>query len=122
MADGDGVYNRRTTGNSGRYGGTAPIERVDVFRGSGQGIRARNRSVRWDGGLSLDQGKILSATDYAFDSASEGIKEVSDRAVSWKSVTKGDADGVILQLDVPPATVLSFNTPVIQHTVSQADQ
>ena len=118
MADGDGVYNRRTTGNSGRYGGTAPIERVDVFRGSGQGIRARNRPVRWDGGGSLDQGKILSATDYAFDSASEGIEEISERAVSWKSVTTGDADGVILQ---PPVTVLSFNTPVIQHAVSLAE-
>ena len=120
--------------------GTAPIERVDVFRGlqqvysypekvvrdedrvrvawSGQRIRARNRLVRWDGGLSLDQGKILSATDYAFDSASEGIEEISERAVSWKSVTTGDADGVILQ---PPATVLSFNTPVIQHAVSLAE-
>ena len=41
---------------------------------SGQRIRARNRLVRWDGGLSLDQGKILSATDYAFDSASGGSK------------------------------------------------
>ena len=120
--------------------GTAPIERVDVFRGlqqvysypekvvrdedrvrvawSGQRIRARNRLVRWDGGLSLDQGKILSATDYAFDSASEGIEEISERAVSWKSVTTGDADGVILQ---PPVTVLSFNTPVIQHAVSLAE-
>ena len=92
-----------------------------VARGKGS-EPAIGRPVRWDGGISLDQGKILSATDYAFDSASEGIKEVSDRAVSWKSVTKGDADGVILQLDVPPATVLSFNTRVIQHTVSQADR
>ena len=41
--------------------------------------------------------------------------------MSWKSVTTGDADGVILQLDVPPATVLSFNTPVIQHAVSLAE-
>ena len=28
---------------------------------------------------------------------------------------------MILQLDVPPATVLSFNTPVVQHVVSLAE-
>ena len=77
--------------------------------------------IGWYAGLSLDHGKILSATGYAFDSASEGIEKVDERAVSWKSVTTGDAGGVILQLDVPPATVLSFNTPVVQHVVSLAE-
>jgi hypothetical protein len=123
--------------------GTAPIERVDIFRGleqvysypetieraadrvrvawSGQRIRARNRLVRWDGGLSLDRGKILSATGYAFDSASEGIEEASERAVSWKSVTTGDADGVVLQVEAPDEAVLSFDTPVVQHAVSLAE-
>ena len=120
--------------------GTAAIERVDIFRGleqvytypeqieraedrvrvawSGQRIRARNRLVRWDGGLSIDQGSIASAVGYAFDSAAEGIEEISEQAVSWKSVTTGDADGVVLSLDAPDESVLSFDTPVVQHRVS----
>lgn len=120
--------------------GTAPIERVDVFRGlekvycfpetikrsedcvrvvwSGQRIKARNRLVKWDGGLSIDRGRILNTEGYAFDSPNEGILDVTDRSVSWKSVTTGDADGVILTLDIPLETKISFKTPVIDQSVS----
>lgn len=123
--------------------GTAPVERVDVFRGleqvysypqhidraedrvrvawSGQRIRARNRLVRWDGGLSIDSGAIVAAEGYAFDSASEGIEETSERAVRWQSVTTGDADGVILTLAAPDEALLKFDTQVLQHQVSLAE-
>ena len=120
--------------------GTAPIERVDIFRGlecvysypqtteraenkirvawSGQRIRARNRLVRWDGGLAIDQGKIVSAQGYAFDSAAEGIVEQGEQTMTWRSVTTGDADGVVLEIDAPDEAVLRFDTPVVQHEVS----
>ena len=120
--------------------GTAPIERVDIFRGveqiytfpetteraedqirvawSGQRIRARNRLVRWDGSLDIDRGKILGAEGYAFDTPSEGIEAVTEQTVSWKSVTTGDADGIILKLDAPPETTLDFKTPVLNRIVS----
>ena len=120
--------------------GTAPIERVDIFRGveqiytfpettdraedqirvawSGQRIRARNRLVRWDGSLDIDRGKILDAEGYAFDTPSEGIEVVAEQTVSWKSVTTGDADGIILKLDAPPETTLDFKTPVLNRIVS----
>ena len=120
--------------------GTAPIERVDIFRGleriytfpatiergadqirvawSGQRIRARNRLVRWDGSLEIDRGRVLDAEGYAFDTPAEGIEAVTERTVSWKSVTTGDADGVILRLDTPPETTLDFKTPVLNRTVS----
>ena len=119
--------------------GTAPIERVDIFRGlelihtfparteraedqiriawSGQRIRARNRLVRWDGSLEIDRGRILGAEGYAFDSPSEGIETVTERTVSWKSVTTGDADGVVLRLDAPPETTLDFKTSTLNRTV-----
>ena len=115
--------------------GTAAIERVDIFRGvvpvytfpetiswaenrvrvawSGQRIRARNRLVRWDGTLEIDRGRILEVEGYAFDSPAEGIEEVTERTVSWKSVTTGDADGVVLRLDAPPETTLDFTTPIV---------
>ena len=120
--------------------GTAPIERVDIFRGleqiytfpetaeraddqirvawSGQRIRARNRLARWDGSLEIDRGQILHAEGYAFDTPSEGIEAVTERTVSWKSVTTGDADGVILKLDTPPETILDFKTPILNQAVS----
>ena len=120
--------------------GTAPIERVEIFRGltcvyqyprtvprsrdririswSGQRIRARNRLVRWDGGLTLTQGRIRDAEGYAFDSASEGITTVSDRSVTWKSVTTGDADGVILTVEGPTGTAIDFRTNIVSHTVT----
>lgn len=120
--------------------GTAPIERVEVFRGmelvhrypetipraenririswSGQRIRARNRLVRWDGGLTLRQGRVRRAEEFAFDSASEGIQSVSDHAVTWKSVTTGDADGVILTVDGPQRATIDFRTDVVSHAVT----
>lgn len=123
-----------------RVWGTAPVERVDIFRGtrpiysfpetqtraadrvriawSGQRIRARKRLVRWDGALEIDRGRILKAEGYAFDSPAEGIQETSERAVSWKSVTTGDADGVVLTLDAPPETRLSFNTGVLNRALT----
>ena len=120
--------------------GTAPIERVDIFRGleqiytfpatteraadqiriawSGQRIRARNRLARWDGSLEIDRGRILEVQGYAFDTPAEGIEAATERTVSWTSVTTGDADGVILKLDAPPETTLNFKTPVLNRTVS----
>ena len=120
--------------------GTAPIERVDIFRGlelvytfpttteraedqirvawSGQRIRARNRLVRWDGSIEIDRGRILGVEGYAFDSPSEGIETVTEKTVSWKSVTTGDADGVVLRLDAPPETILDFKTSTLNRTVS----
>lgn len=120
--------------------GSAPIERIDIFRGlkqiytfpqtteraedqirvawSGQRIRARNRLVRWDGNLEIDRGQILEAKGYAFDTPAEGIEMVTERSVSWKSVTTGDADGVVLKLNAPGETVLDFRTAVLTRTVT----
>jgi hypothetical protein len=120
--------------------GTAPIEKIDIFRGteivytypetipreenrvrvawSGQRIRARNRLVRWDGGLRLLGGRIINAEGFAFDSASEGIQSADEQSVTWTSVTTGDADGVILTLDAPDDATLDFDTPVLKRSLS----
>ena len=123
-----------------KVAGTAPIERVDLFRGlemihsypekierrrdrvrvswSGQRIRGRNRLVNWDGSLEVEQGRIVSALGYAFDSASEGICAVEERSVSWKSVTTGDADGVVLTLEAGAGTVLRFKSAILRHSLA----
>jgi hypothetical protein len=85
---------------------------------SGQRIRARNRLVRWDGGLQLSNGRIVDAEGFAFDSASEGIQSADGQSVTWTSVTTGDADGVILTLDAADDATINFDTPVLKHLVS----
>ena len=121
---------------AGSIQGTAPLERVDLFRGtevihtwrpegsdeptgrklrvawSGQRVRGRARQVHWDGGLTIRGNKIVSAEPYAFDSPAEGISGHSDSHVEWVSKTCGDADGVALELAEPYTGTLTFETGV----------
>ena len=46
------------------------------------------------------------------------LVEQGEQAVAWRSVTTGDADGVVLEIDAPDEAVLRFDTPVVQHEVS----
>jgi len=70
----------------------------------------RGRRTVWDGSLQIDQGKILHAEGYAFDSPVEGITGADDRMVQWRSVTTGDEDGVIVELECPEETILTFTS------------
>jgi hypothetical protein len=125
--------------------GTAPIERIDLFRGAeivhswpqpiprheervriawaGQRIRARNRLARWDGSLTTDRGRFVDVEGYAFDTPSEGLRSVEDRRLTWASVTTGDADGVLFRVadtdDTDDAT-LRFDTPILDHQIDLA--
>jgi hypothetical protein len=117
-----------------RIEGTAPIERVDFFRGvdcigsvdrfesageassfvriawrgaSAQGNWQRAR-MSWDGELRIAGARILDVQDYAFDTPDEGVREHDARRVAWRSVTAGDWDGVVLELDRPEAAELTF--------------
>lgn len=123
-----------------RVVGTAPVERIDVVRGtddiyafpetpgrssdrvrvawSGQRIRARKRLVRWDGGLTVEGGRISNVAGYAFDTPAEGIETVTDTGITWRSVTTGDADGVLFDVDGPDTTRIVFDTPVLERAVT----
>ena len=46
-----------------------------------------------------------------------GIVSASEQEVTWRSVTTGDDDGVVLTLSAPDDAQLSFQTDVISHTV-----
>ncbi len=119
--------------------GTAPIERIDIVRGldevhsypanpershdririawSGQRIRARNRLARWDGSLTLEGGTLWDAAGYAFDSASEGITDTTDKSIAWTSVTTGDADGVTFTVDGSDDATIDFRTPIVSRSL-----
>jgi hypothetical protein len=114
-----------------RVCGTAPLERLDLLRNaevvatwdafeglkpsnrirvewSGARILGRDRATHWDGGLSVSGTTITDVAPWAFDCLFEGITLQTDTGVQWRSITTGDADGVILTLDDPHAGVLNF--------------
>jgi hypothetical protein len=72
----------------------------------------------WDGHIECDGTAILAAQPYAFDSAAEGLTEITPRRVAWKSVTTGDSDGVILTLDPADQGTLQFTSPLFDFTLS----
>lgn len=114
--------------------GTAPLETVELRRGPDviyshplvephpdqrpllrlvwEGARSkwRDRLTHWDGSLSLDQGRIVSAEPFAFDSPDEGIVGLGEQEVCWRSTTAGDFDGLFLDLDAPDEAKLTFRS------------
>ena len=120
--------------------GTAPVERIDCFRGTellatfperlprvedrvrvswaGARNRDRQRMLRWDGSLSIAGGTFGAAEGWAFDSAAEGLEETSRDRITWRSVTTGDADGLLVNVEGPDTATLSFHSGVLQHRAS----
>jgi len=78
----------------------------------------RGRRTIWDGNLKIDQGEILHAEGYAFDNPVEGITATDTRMVQWRSVTTGDEDGIIVELDCPEETMLAFTSPPATFSLS----
>ena len=123
--------------------GTADIEEIAVMRGlecihrvpevmprhetrvrivwSGARIKGRDRLARWDGSLAVEGGIISDARGYAFDSAAEGITEQRASYIAWKSVTSGDEDGVILDLQADADATLSFHTDITRFSLPLRD-
>ena len=124
-----------------RVEGTADLERIELRRGTdcvdalprGPGIpcssdtvriawsgarnRGRDRAACWDGAVEAVGIRIAEAKGYAFDSPSEGIREVGTHRVTWKSVTSGDADGILLKLDPADSGALRFKTGRIRFEI-----
>lgn len=128
--------------------GTAPIESVDFFRddcllhsqdrmaaqshglsnrvrvawcgASGQG-NFRVARMHWDGLLRVRGARILGAEPWAFDTPDEGLRQVDEQQVSWRSITGGDWDGLVLELDRPEEAELTFVTDPMTLQVRLAD-
>ncbi|HCL29217.1 MAG TPA: hypothetical protein DIC52_12375 [Candidatus Latescibacteria bacterium] len=122
--------------------GTEQIEEIRVMRGlecvyrwpeivdrdrarvrvvwSGARIKGRDRIATWDGSLRLTAGVIRAVEGYAFDSANEGVIEQTETSVAWQSVTSGDEDGVILDVEVTSDSVLEFHSAITDFAVPLA--
>ena len=66
--------------------------------------------LTWDGEATLASGTIRNARGYAFDSPAEGLRSVAPDRVSWRSITAGDWDGIILEIDGAPSARLCFRS------------
>lgn len=122
-----------------RVVGTDEIEEVRIMRGSdcvrswpesvqrdparvrvvwsGARIKGRDRIATWDGEVRVTGAVIRSAEGFAFDSANEGIVTQDAEHVSWRSVTSGDEDGVILDIDAGADATIAFRSALADFDV-----
>lgn len=75
---------------------------------SGATHQDRGRFMRWDGALSLSAGRIEKASPLNIYTAKYGIDEFADRHVRWRSVTSGQEEGLLLDIDAPDDAIISF--------------
>ena len=115
----------------GQVHGTAPIEYVALFNRSrelqrfkpnpatydanrvkiiwsGATHQDRGRFMRWDGGLKLDGGQITKIQPLNIYTAKYGIDEWSETHACWRSVTSGQEEGVLLNLQASDDAVIHF--------------
>ena len=123
--------------------GTDELEQIELWRGNdllqswpakqerspdqlrlswkGARVRGRARMARWDGALTVEGGRILNVEGYAFDSPAEGVQEWDARRVSWRSITTGDSDGVLVTLEARADTALAVDTALVSTEVKWSD-
>jgi hypothetical protein len=130
----------------GHVAGTAPIERIELRRGvqpiwafdalrsdppqwsdgivhcrlsvvwSGANSKNRNKVTQWDGGPSIEGGRIAQVEPFDLRHPAEGILDWNEHEVRWRSRTSGDADGVTLDLELEPGALLHFDTAPLRQT------
>lgn len=124
--------------------GSAPIERLDIFRGrelietvrpyasaelgkrirlimEGAEYRGRSRTTNWDGSLSLSGNRIVRAEMFNNWNLDRGIRSETDTALTWKAVTTGNTCGIDLWLDDASAGEIAIETAHVNPTFSVAD-
>ena len=116
---------------SGIVHGTAPIEAITLFdrsrelktfrpnpkvrdttrlrmTWSGANGPDRGRFMSWHGELRIDGGSIVGAQPINIFTAKYGITQRSDNRVAWRSVTSGQEEGLLLELDAPDQATIAF--------------
>lgn len=120
--------------------GSAPIERLDIFRGreiiktirpysagdldkrvritfEGAEYRGRARTTVWDGALTITGNKIAKAGMFNNWNVDRGIRSQSSTEVSWKAVTTGNFCGIDLWLDDAKSGSITIETPHASPTI-----
>lgn len=130
---------------TGTVHGTAPIESISLFNRSvelkrfqpnsqtrdparikiiwsGATHQDRGRFMKWDGGLQMTGGRIKGAVPLNIFTAKYGIDDWGDHHVRWRSVTSGQEEGVLLEIDAPDDAMISFDAgpAKLEFTIGQA--
>ena len=106
-----------------RVCGTAPIERIEIRNAmrvlrtirpyrkedlagnrlkvawQGATVRGRGRQVNWDGTLTVTRNRIESFEPFNFWNREQRCEQVTDRRLTWQSLTTGGVAGIILSLE-----------------------
>ena len=113
--------------------GTAPLDEVCLFDGNreiyklhpnpcyrskamlrviwtGAEGRDRNRYTRWDGNLTVNQGRFKSAQPLNMYAPKEKVFLKSDDEIEWKSITAGHQVGILVEVDGPDDAIISFKS------------
>jgi hypothetical protein len=127
---GEEVASRTPVTLSLETSGTAGIERIEVFRGTelvhryqpqpagqrdlikviwrGAASRERARQTLWKGRVGVQGARIVSIEPYRLDHSGETVRLASPESVELDTLTSGDEDGVILQVDASESARLAF--------------
>ncbi|MEE9276363.1 MAG: DUF3604 domain-containing protein [bacterium] len=89
-------------------GAPAPVRRIRVQWSGVSQKSGRDKKVNWEGGISLDRGRIVSFAPYALDQYDDAIRRVSNKVLRFSTATSGDPDGVLLDVDAPAGAALTF--------------
>jgi hypothetical protein len=121
--------------------GTAPLNRIDLFRGSdrvdthgfdtdeqfleftwsGARSNTRHKVQDWSGGLSMDRGRIRAIEEFGFDHPEQGITHRTNTTLRWDGATAGNYQGVRVQFDAPRDATVSFATDPVDTTFTLDD-
>ena len=116
-----------------RVVGSAPVETVEVRNGmqvikrlrgynendlgwrikivwSGAQERGRDRLVRWDGRLHVQNNSIVTATPLNFWNANQPLEQANEQQLAWKSVTTGGTAGIIITLEKADEGIIHIHT------------
>ena len=111
--------------------GTDGIERIDLFRGlerahrymgraegpldrikiiwRGARSKHRRRQVVWQGSIQLNEGRFEDVRSYRFDYPNEELEHDGARSLSFRTLTTGDEDGVVLSVAGSEQAVLTLD-------------
>ena len=117
---------------SGQVHGTAPIDYIALFNHSREVTRFvpapqvhhpnlvriiwsgathqdRGRFMSWDGGLQISEGRIKTAQPLNIYTAKYGIDQWSETHAQWRSVTSGQEEGILLEVEASNDAVITFS-------------
>ena len=78
------------------------------WRGASAPGNWQRARMRWDGTLRIEGARIVAARPWAMDTPDEGPREVTPASLRWRSVTAGDWDGIVVELDDLARAALTF--------------